>query len=297
MSEPVEVLLTGRHGDLLNVLPALHTLATRSAHPVRVIVSEPFAPTLEGASYVDPVIVPHDWIKGVPELATLHPHALIPQAWLSANPGHGPSTLAINGRLFRYDPALDPDYSTCMWRRLGLTRTDMLTLPLILDRRSPERESALLKPLAGNKRPVLLLNLHGPSSPFVWLPEVMNALDRFKSRVLAIDLHSIRAHRLHDLLGLYDIAHGLITVDTATLHLAPASRIPVAAFTANGWRGSTPRGNTVWTCRYSDTPARLVELLHIVESWLGEVEVPAVPAPPVTLATPVTHDAPTPCPA
>jgi hypothetical protein len=163
---------------------------------------------------------------------------------------------------------------------LGYTRQTMLRTPLVLDRRSPEREAELAAPYLRSSRPLLLVNLKSPSSPFTFLPEVVERLLKLASRFTFVDLSAIRCHRVYDLCGLMERSAGLVTVDTSSAHLVSATKLPYAMFRADGWRGSTPRGNCVWSCRYAEAMDRLEELIYVITSWAG--------GPPVA-ATPPTH--------
>lgn len=277
MPEQVTVLCLGRLGDLLIQMPAFRLIACRTGKPVRVVVSERFSHVLDGASYVEPITVGYDWITGIPQAKLENPGSIIPQFWLDPDAVEfslvpDPSLkclnpLTINGRTFQIDTIKDSAFDVAMWRRLGFTRKKMLSTPLVLDRRSSEREAAVLEPYRRANKPLLLVNLVSPSSPFTFLPEVVTELLKMSDRFLLVDLSRIRSMRIYDMLGLYERAAGLVTCDTSTLHLAPATRVPYAAFLADGWRGSTPRGNCVWQCPYRESMDRLTELIYVVSSW------------------------------
>ena len=82
-----------------------------------------------------------------------------------------------------------------------------------------------------------------------------------------LDLAKIKAQRIYDLLGLYDNAAGMITTDTATLHLAAASNIPYVALINNGGAGSIPKGNCVLKVRYSQFQQRQKEIEIAVRNF------------------------------
>jgi hypothetical protein len=276
MPEPVTVLMLGKAGDLLNTIPAYAAIAAKTGHPVRVIVSQKFSSVLEGASYVEPIITGLDWIVGVPEARRIYPQSICCQFWLDpdapefnlARTVRPPvTTLTINGRTMSFSLRDDQSYDSAMWRRLGFSRKAMLAAPLVLDRRDAARESELAAPYLRSNKPLLLVNLVSPSSPFTFLPEVVGELVKLAPRFTLVDLSRIRGVKLFDMLGLYDRAAGMVTCDSSTLHLAPASKLPYAAFTADGWRGSTPRGNCAWSCPYSEAMDRLQELLYVVNAW------------------------------
>jgi len=163
-----------------------------------------------------------------------------------------------------------PNFMASMYERAGFTQKEMMRLPLVFDRRNTVRERELVErlwPTAYRKKPLLLTNFTGISSPFGYQPELYPILQSFRQWFHIVDLGGVRAHRIFDLLGLYDVAAGLITCDTATLHLAHATQTPYIAFSAKGWTGSTPRGNVALQVMYDDTPRRLNEIAEVLESW------------------------------
>jgi len=118
------------------------------------------------------------------------------------------------------------------------------------------------------RKPLLLYSFAGISSPFPYVPEVVNALHREFSKDFAfLDIGRIQAHRIFDLLTFYDRAVGLIVSDSAPAHLAVASKVPTIWLTVNGWTGSTPRGNVALHVEYNDVPGRLPEILATVGKW------------------------------
>ncbi len=136
-----------------------------------------------------------------------------------------------------------------------------MSLPLVFDRRSPSREAALAELVLGkNQKPVVLYNFTGVSSPFAYVPEVMRTVMKYTNKFKFIDLGKIMAHRIFDLLGLMDRAVGMITCDTATLHLAPAAKLPYFAYVVDGWSQSVPKGNVFRTVSYNQCLPRLAEM-------------------------------------
>jgi hypothetical protein len=154
-----------------------------------------------------------------------------------------------------------------MWNRLGFSRAQMLSEPLVIDRRDSSREEALYDQHVHTKKPLVLFNFTGVCSPFGYVPEMMRLLSDFRSRCELVDLGKIRGKRIYDLLGLYDRAVGLITIDTATAHLAPASQVPTLWFTVNSTGESVPRGNVALHIKYNDAPKRLSDIYNLLHSW------------------------------
>jgi hypothetical protein len=156
-----------------------------------------------------------------------------------------------------------------MASRCGFTLSEWIRLPLIFDRRDGAREQKLVDYMRGfEKRPIILYNFNAISAPYGYSGELMRAIrNSFGNTFKFIDVGSITAYRIYDLLGLYDNAVGLITVDTSTLHLAPASSIPYIAYTVDGWRTSVPKGNCVLNVKYSKTLEYMKQALESISMW------------------------------
>ena len=145
--------------------------------------------------------------------------------------------------------------------------------PLIFDRRDKEREIEWIPKQVGRykRKPVILLSADSTSSPFLYkdlLVELVNL--KYGKYFNVIDLATIKAHRFYDLLGLYEMAHCLITVDTAHLHLASAvPTLPVMALIQDRplyWHGTAWRPQHHFYCRYRDFPRRALELFTAIEN-------------------------------
>ncbi len=277
-SPPVFVQL-GRTGDLILLLPAFLEIFKRTGLKPTVIVSEEYADVLDGVSYVTPYPVPLHWWDGIQKAKRIaklmaSDYAL-PHWWNDAEcpipPEYrGEHTLQCHGREHGVNLALWPNFMASMYSRAGFTMDEMMRLPLVFDRRDAGREKALLDRVWPPKlrgKLLLLYNFTGISSPFGYVPELYPHLNAMRERFTVVDLGPIRATRIYDLLGLYDVAVGLITCDTATAHLAHASKVPTVWFTASGWTGSTPRGNVALHVSYNDTVKRIPDLVDVLVGW------------------------------
>lgn len=278
-SPPVFVVL-GRYGDLILLLPAFLEIYRRTGLKPIVIVSSEYASVLEGVSYVVPDIVKEGWWAGIPKARERgrqrYGSVVVPQWWNDAETAgdivedvhkEGVRVLQSHGQNWGVDMRANPDFGTSMWHRAGFTRAEMLSLPLVFDRRSPEREELLLKQWCQPGRKLLLYNFTGISSPFGYIPEVGRTMADYRTKFQMLDLGQIRAQRIYDLLGLYDKAVGLVTSDTATAHLAPATNIPTVWFTVPGWTSSVPRGNVALHIPYDQYPKRASELRPVLNQW------------------------------
>ena len=158
------------------------------------------------------------------------------------------------------------------WRAAGFTRQQLASLPLVFDRRNSDREAFLRSCFFNARKPTVLYNFSGISNPMPAEPEVLNALAPLRDRINLVNLRDITAHRIYDLLGLYDGSLCLITGDTATLHLAAASQVPLVALVANGGAGSIVKGNCVLKLRYKDVGAQVGSIRLAVEKLLKNYE-------------------------
>lgn len=280
---PPVFCVLGRFGDLILLLPAFLELKRRTGLKPIVYVSRHYASVLEGVSYATPEIVNEDWYDGMPAARRMaqakYGGAIVPAWWADPDTATdilldirdaGVRILQSHGRQWGVDCSANPDFGTSMWRRAGFTRQEMLTLPLVFDRRSGAREELLYRTHVHDAaKPLLLYNFTGCSSPFGYTPELMRLLQPYRSRFFMLDLGVLKAARIYDLLGLYDRAAGLLTIDTATAHLAPASRVPAIWFTVCNWGKSVPRGNCALHVPYDETPRRLTEVSATLERWLA----------------------------
>lgn len=272
-SPPVFIQL-GRTGDLLLLFPAFKLIHDRTGLNPIVIVSTDYANVFDGISYATPYPITGHWFKDMPKArqiaAEKFGEAMIPHWWhdntLTDVP-KGPMILQCHGHFWDCDWKKYPDFGTSMWNRAGFTREEMVAAPLVIDRRNLAREDALCKRYILNDRPLLLYNFTGLSSPFGYTPEVMRLLAPYRQHFNMLDLGTVRAERIYDLLGLFDRAVGIVTIDTATLHLCPATETPSLMLIVDGWGQSVPRGNCVFHCFYSETPRNLNRIQAVLESW------------------------------
>lgn len=248
----------GRYGDLILLLPAFRLWSIMCGKAVRVFTAMEFASVLEGASYVEPYPLSLHWMgdtyRFVEIAKKMHP-------WVICTQLHGQGLNCV--------PDSFPSFSMTMWNRTGL-RQLYHTLPLIFDRRNLEREAALAKRLGIGltNKPVLAYNLEGDTSPLPRKELLHSAMiDRLREKFHLINLGPVRATRIYDILGLYDRAAVLVTIDTATLHLAPASKVPYIALTrddGSGQSGSIPKGNCVLKVGYSQMPNQLNNIIDTI---------------------------------
>jgi hypothetical protein len=280
------VVLLGRHGDVILMLAAFKAIYDRTGLKPFCIVSHDYASVFDGVSYVEPVSIREHWWKGMPVARRFAKErfggAIIPQWWNSGEgPGHketGEFVLQCHGEKWGINLDQWPNFMASMWDRAGFTVEEMKTLPTVFDRRHYHREQMLVQNYTRQKKPLLLYNFTGVSSPYGFTPDVMPVLSRYQTHFTLVDIGRIKAHRIYDLLGLYDAAAGLITIDTATAHLANASNVPTVWYTVDGWNGSTPRGNVALHVSYNNTRNRIDDLVAVLEKWKSDSPVLKLPA-------------------
>lgn len=264
MNQRILVIL-GKCGDVLSVLPIAWDCAQKGER-IALMVSRQFADILDGCSYVDKIVFDGDsWQidKAVAQARQLSSNVTCIQVG-------GPPELV---KEYSFAPsgqerATTDSYQKESWRlagKLGLWRHQP---PLVFDQRDPEREKWWLPHNKGRKKQVMLISAKGETSPFPHKDLLVELLRLRFPAFNFIDLSAIHAERIYDLLGLYEIAHCLIAIDSAPLHLAHACRkLPVVALINDKpslWAGSLWRPEHIFYCRYSDWPKRALEMLEMI---------------------------------
>lgn len=229
----------GRAGDLIQILPCIRHISEQDGNPVMVVVTSEFAPILEGCSYVEPIIFEGSFTDtvGAIELGKKHCDRI------------------LIGRVTERGENQCESFCQDAWRQLGCLEL-WNDLPLVFDRRNRVREQMLLEQFTRGL--FSLYNVAGKSSP---VPKGEAWIQRNKDRICPnvhwIDLSRILADRIYDLLGLMEHAEVLVTGDTATLHLAAASKVPCVNLIQHlptRWHGSRPRNNSIAEWRYNEMP-------------------------------------------
>lgn len=277
MKQPEAVVCLGRYGDLILMLPAFKKIQERTGVNPVVMVSQEYASVLEGVSYVTPWPVPLDWAKDVlkarkaaeEQFKVVH----VPAWWndkemaMDANDAitsAHQAKIRING-LELYIPPHQTNYMVSMWDESGVPESDKL--PVLFDQRRTVEENNLCDQWLHVRKPTVLYNFTGTSSPYPYQHEMHSAMREFKDMLHFVDIGDIRAGRIYDLLGLYDRAVGLITIDTATLHLAAASKVPYIGITKEGWSGSVCKGNCALNFKYGQSLDNLDKVKRTLKSW------------------------------
>ncbi len=268
-------VICGKAGDLLSQLPILYRDFQQTGLKPKALVANEFSKVLDGCSYIEPIIFDGSYLdlEGAVKLA----HSLSDDVIVTSI--HGTKeALAKHTYSQAYSTgAVTSNFQLEQWNLAGRAAEFYDNLPLVFDRRSPDREKRLLDTngILKMRKPLILLALGGRTAGFAHaelLRDYVHA--KFDKSHRVIDLPMTEDGHCYDLLAIYERAALLITTDSMPLHLAWACRsLPVFALTNDRdskgnhslWHGSPWRPNHLWYCRYSDWPARAVEMMQAVE--------------------------------
>lgn len=236
----------GRAGDILNVLPLAHRAFKEDGVKPWFMVAEDYAGLLDGVTYVERVVYRGKFeqvILALHQARQLTPHIVLTQIY-----GWG----IVNQQACT-------SFARESWWASGL-QVPWGSLPLMIDNRNEAREAELVGRIVSRRREkrLVLVAAAGTSSPFPFGPLLLSELRaRLGSRHEVVDLSEIKAHRFYDLLGLFDVAACLVTIDTGHLHLAHASKVPVVSLITRDpskWHGSSWRPNHIGRFYYDEFP-------------------------------------------
>lgn len=260
----------GRYGDIINILPLLRSEEAQG-RKCRLMVASEFSSILDGISYVEPCVYdgPYHELDRACEKAAEFGEFVCTQV-------NAPPEMV---REFTYQPAgykvaQTTSFVKESWRAAGMLNLWDQMLPLEFDQRSPEREAKLckevLKQKKGKRKPTVLVSIGGVTSPFIHRDLIWTLLRlKFEKKFQLVDLSTVKAERIYDLIGLFEQAHCLIANDSAPLHLAYACpKMPVLALVNDKpipWNGSPWRPSHIFHCRYSDFTQRTDLFLRLVE--------------------------------
>lgn len=249
------IIMLARYGDVFNILPVAKYIAEKWGKPHFFIAKE-FADILDGVSYVIPEVLnmPHDEILGACLVASKKVEQFVNcQVW---------------GKNFNTTRE-SPVYNTESWRIAGFLEhfNDTENFPLVIDQRGYHREQKLSDSLGESHLPRILVNItSGHTAPFAGGKRLLADLKKtWSSEFHICDIAEIRAHRIYDMLGLFDTACLLITTDTALLHLAAASDIQVVALLNDiPWLSSVTRCNTVLRLKYAEALPGIGQINEVI---------------------------------
>lgn len=239
-----------RYGDIVNLLPVVRFLSEKQNAPIKLVVHRSFSPVLDGVSYAEPIIWDGNMDDPIP-----------------AAKAHGAINAQIHGIGLKPNRSIG-DYAKTAWNQLGYFWNRHV--PLVFDKRDRERESKLASDTFKTELPKILVKLNGFSSPFPHTTEVIQRLaDEFGSMAEIVNLDTVNAERIYDLVGLMDRAACLVSADTVTLWLSKASKVPVVAFhNPKPFLGSPPVGNVLVRTPYSEVLEKWGPIATAIHSTL-----------------------------
>lgn len=258
----------GKFGDIMNILPILHS-EHKAGKPPSLMVAEKYASILDGVSYVNPIV----FKGGAHEIGKAVHQAEVSKTPFVVSQVVGPTDEVK--KFVRFNPPQNEWAKPGSWQEesfwaAGHKDSWAKQSPLVFDRRSPEREAALIDQHCQPRRKSILVASGGETCPFPYKPLLMELIrSKFKSRFQIIDMDEVRGERIYDLLGMFDRARCLVSSDSSLLHLAQASKVPVMALINDKpglWNGSAWRGRHLFYCRYSNFASRALELLDAIEA-------------------------------
>lgn len=265
--DPPAILILGKLGDIINSLPIAWHLSQRFGAPVPMIVARRYAGILESCSYVTSEPWEGDFFTSLPD------------AIASAKKRHqSVLVLQTNGAGMTFERKAK-SFCEEAYVATGL-EGKRGSLPLVFDQRDAKRESAFLERVRnGSTRPLLLYNLEGFASPLPCATEFEGWLKREWGNVCQLwNLNAVKPEHFFDLLGLYEAAVGLITIDTATLHLAAATpSLPYIFFSPDRfsrWHASVPKGRCILEVQYGSVMEYLDTISHRIARMAGESAAP-----------------------
>ena len=252
-----------KFGDLCSALPILYNEWKTTGEKPLAMVSEKYLSLFSGVSYVKTVTWQGDWfdLRGaVIEAKKLYEKVIVL------------STFGQNWPLEKKTPSFQLD----QWDRAGRL-SDFGTEKLVFDQRSPYREQSL-QAQHRLEAGAILCCLHSESSPFQG-QSLQKALAEAFPKNQILDLAMVKAECIYDLLGLYDKAACLVSIETMHLHLSAASKVPVVALVTDRpeiWHGTAWQDRFALHVRYADYEMRKDEIVRAVRGAIEQKEKPHV---------------------
>lgn len=251
-------IMLGRIGDVCNIIPAVEHEARTHNYKPALIVAKEYANLLDGCNYLDKIIWDGDfrdcnkavsWAK-----RKFKKHEIINCAVYGHDYHFEKRTNSFNRESWRFSGCPVP------WGRL----------PLTFDNRSDERERKILNALKiDGHKPVIVTALSGHSSPYPYGEKLLSYLKKELADFQIVDISKYKAERFYDLLGLFEVAQCLITIDSAPLHLANAVKdLPVISLIQDQkstWHRSAWRPNHVLRLLYEETPKRFADIAEAAQ--------------------------------
>jgi|GEM_PF-2380786 len=242
-------ILLGRTGDVLNLLPAIEYEGKINNYIPKVVVAKEYADVLDGCSYVEKVVFDGDF-RNINE--ALRFVKINYSTYKVVN-------CTVYGKNYSVEK-LCSSFTREIWRLSGCPIPQNM-LALTFDK--AERQTVSL----ANNKPIILLTLKGTSSPLSNEVKFANFIKEYLGNEFnVIDLSNVRYHKIYDMIALFSIAHVLIAIDSAPLHLANAvPTLPVISLISDNkesWYQSAWRPNHIMRVLYSEIENKMGTIIE-----------------------------------
>lgn len=239
----VGYMMLGRNGDIVFACSMLKYIHDRIGGNVTLIVSSEYSNVASSCSWIKQHVIPVPYgnVGKAIGIARQHYSIIVRlQPW------------SLDAGIIQSSEFFTDDAMKCA----GLLKhKSLLPTSGVFDVRSSERESALVRKYIDASKPNVLMCLSsGVSGNLACHATVRRMMvPRLEDNgVNVVNLDQIRSQSPVDMLGLYDAADAIVTIDTMHLHLAAHSQIPMFAFLVDGkWSGARPLKNPVMQVPYS----------------------------------------------
>lgn len=128
-------------------------------------------------------------------------------------------------------------------------------------------------------KPTILYADHSQSSPFLYKQKLYQLLkENFPDHQVLL-LSDVLLPHFADMIGWYDKADALVTVETAHLHLSSATKTPTFALATDKpsrWHGSPQSKRFQFYCRYGEYDQRKGELIEAMKDTLAGIKKPEI---------------------
>lgn len=246
------VLMLGKAGDIINILPILGQRHSRATVKQNLIVARDYLSVVDGLPYVQPIVFDGNWLdfKGGYQFAKkMFDEVECPQ-------------MSGNEMVFAH---FTPSVMLDSWHRMRML-PEWDSLPLNIPHVEPVE-----------KTKTIFFADHSQSSPFFQKQELFKFLaDAFPEHQI-IRSSGMRLKSLFDFIPHMDRAQLIVSVETSFLHLSAASKTPVIALAANlpsHWHGSPWSKRFVLHCRYNDFDFRKPEILAAANRAINQHSMP-----------------------
>jgi predicted GH43/DUF377 family glycosyl hydrolase len=253
-----------KNGDILNILPLLYQKFRETGQKQVLLVSKAYESLLFGCSYIETMTWDGDWtdLNGALQQAQARFKTVV--------------SLSTFGKALK-PIKQTPSFALEQWR-LGGALELYGDVPLVFDQRNQDRETMLVnKHVKENERFILFAD-HSQSSPFDQMDALIQLLQTsFGATHKILRLSEVHADQVYDLLGLYERAAALVSIETMHLHLAAASGVPVVALVTDKpeiWHGTAWRPNFWLQIRYGDYQQRWQEIVTTIQDAINLRELP-----------------------